>query len=377
MDQKPFKTPSANFCCSKGIVATQLNLFRTATPTFIALAPVEIPETFAAFDADFSADECPLFQGSDETRMYGCDLGEYIMQHKQATTRYSFYDAEYDSAVVDATGYFVDGSGKYEYGVVVRGNQAGTAYYVFTVTNDAKYNVALYQNEKYTDVVPYTESAIVNTGTVANTFRVIMFGKQLIFWLNGHFIASVPDNVLQNGVVGLFLYNADPGVTVGFDQLTISTFAPPTPAATSDANATPTNANVATRSPAAPTAAVKPGVYVNSLRLNPRAPKRGEPVVFLAPFVNTTSKAQGYKWFIEIWQADSAKKNAYGQADGLQQQIPSGAHELATGNSWKVAGGGPCLPFRARVVYQGDQTRRIPFKQTNGADLWMNFQVCP
>ncbi len=166
-----------------GLITTQVNLFRTttptgsaviatATPTFVALATqtpvatvietptatlttaitedsptptntiaaatVELPETFVAFDANFFADECPLFEGSNETRAYGCDFGEYYMLHKQATTRYTFYDAEYDEAVVDATGYFIDGSGKYEYGVVVRGNTEGTAYYVFTVTNDGQ-----------------------------------------------------------------------------------------------------------------------------------------------------------------------------------------------------------------------------------------------
>ncbi|GEM_PF-5717510 len=397
-----------------GIITTQVNLLRTATPTFgalatstpaatesgtpaapsvtatnpnsatptLAAATVELPETFTAFDADFFAETCPLFEGENETRAYGCAFGEYVMRHKQATTRYAFYDAEYDNAVVDATGYFVDGSGKYEYGVVVRGNQEGTAYYVFTVTNDGKYNVSLYQDKKYTDVVPYTESNFVNSGTQANTFRVIMFGKQLTFLLNGHFIASAPDNVLQDGVVGLFFYNAEPDAAVGFNQLTISTFAPPTPTVSADASATPTFELFFPTTTAAPTAAatsaaIKPGVYVNSLRLNPRAPQRGQPVTFFATFVNATGKPQSYKWFVEIWEANSAKKNPYGQADGLAQQIPNGANELATGASWKVAGGGPCLPFRARVVYQDSQARRIPFKRMNGGDLWLNFQVCP
>lgn len=399
-----------------GVITTQLNLFRTATPTFVALATptstttgigtapaqtltqtiadtvtpttadtslptntiaaatVEMPETFVAFDADFSAAECPLFQGSNETREYSCALGEYYMLHKQAATRYTFYDAEYDSAVVDATGYFISGSGKYEYGVVVRADRDGTLYYVFTVTNDGKYNIALYQNEKYTDVVPYTSSSFVNTGAQANTFRVIMFGKQLIFLLNGHFIAAVPDNTLERGVVGLFFYNAEPGATVGFDQLTVSTFSPPTPTATPDANATPTRETVP-NSTAAPTVAVKPGVYVNSLRYAPRAPKRGAPVTFFATFVNSTGRAQSYKWLVEIFRQNETKP--YGQADAQQQQIPIGTNERATGDSWKVAGGGPCEPFRAHVVFVDDQGRRIPFKRTNGADLWVNFQVCP
>ncbi|MBI4670543.1 MAG: hypothetical protein HY741_02585 [Chloroflexi bacterium] len=391
-----------------GVITTQVNLFRTATPTFAAqlstptppaaaaltlppqpttrtaddtptppatqpvatiLPTPEIPPTYVAFDADFFAETCPLFEGSNETREYGCDIGEYYMLHKQATTRYAFYDVEYTDAVIEANGYVNKGQGKYEYGVVFRANTEGTAYYVFTVTQDGKYNVALYKDDKYTDLIPYTSVASVQTGTGANRFKLVMRGSRFDVFLNEQYLASVTDANLTRGVVGLFFYNAEPNAEVGFDQFTISTFTPPSPTVTPLAQTVePT---------AAPTTTFKPGVYVNSLRLAPRAPKRGEPVTFHATFVNATGRAQTFNWLVEIWEQDPNKKNPYGQADGLAREIPVGATERATGNSWKVAGGGPCLPFRARVVYQDDQARRIPFTRTNGADLWITFQVCP
>src|SRR5207253_5762455 len=133
------------------------------------------------------------------------------------------------------------------------------------------------------------------------------------------------------------------------DQLTISTFTPPTPTSTPDAaNPTPTTKTIPT-TVVAPTAALKPGVYVNSLRFTPHTPKRGQPVTFFATFTNSTGKPQSFKWLVEIWEQDPNKKNPYGQADGQQHAIPSGISELATGDSWKVAGGGPCVAFRARV----------------------------
>src|SRR5206468_2120606 len=96
----------------------------------------DIPQSFVAFDADFSNDTCPLFEGDNDTRQYGCDLVEYFMLHKQPTTRYTFYDAQYTDAIVEAEGYLNKGTGKFEYGVVFRANTDGTLYYVFTVTND-------------------------------------------------------------------------------------------------------------------------------------------------------------------------------------------------------------------------------------------------
>lgn len=407
-----------------GVITTQVNLFPTGTPTLVAQQETgtpaasgtptgaeplrtltfvtetpgateaetptpeiketastpsptsDIPTSYVAFDADFSGTECPLFEGSNDTREYGCALGEYYMQHKQATTRYSFYDTEYSDAIVEADGYLNNGSGKYEYGVVFRANTDGTLYYVFTVTNDGKYNVALYQNEKYTDLIPYTASPLIHTDAgAANRFKVVMRGSKFDFYLNGGYLNSVTNTAIASGVTGFFFYNDQPNVEVGFDQLTVSTFTPPTPTSTPDAeNPTPTATIPAV---IAPTAAVKPGVYVNNLRLTPRGAKRGQPVTFYATFVNSTGKPQSFKWLVEIWEQDPNKKNPYGQADGQQREIATGTNELATGDSWKVAGGGPCTAFRARVVYEDDQTRRIPFKRTNGADLWVPFQVCP
>ncbi len=393
-----------------GIISTQVNLFRTATPTSVAIAdtptatsietplatfeptnpptldtatPIAtsvatstIPETFVAFHADFFADTCPLFAGSNETREYGCDFGEYYMQHKVATTRYSYVEGEYDDAVLEANGYFIKGSGKYEYGVVFRANTDGTRYYVFTVTQDGKYNVSLYQNEKYTDLIPYTASPIVRVGD-DNFFRVVMRGSKFDFYLNDEYLNSVTDINIPRGVTGFFFYNGEPNTEIGFDQLTISTFTPPPPTATPDSQIivpTPTPSSVSAPTVAA-TVAVKPGVYVTKLRFTPAAPKRGQPVTFFATFLNSTGRAQNYKWLVEIFRQNEAKP--YGQADALQREIPNGTNERATGDSWKVAGGGPCEPFRARVVFVDDQSRRIPFKRANGADLSVSFQVCP
>lgn len=361
--------------------ATDTTASRTPLPTS------EIPQTYAAFDADFTADPCPLFEGDNETRQYGCDFGEYYMLHKQATTRYTFYDVEYTDAVIEVTGYVTKGTGKYEYGLVFRANTDGSLYYVFTVTNDGKYNVSLYKDEKYTDLIPYTASSAVKTDPIDdNNFKVVMRGARFDFYLNDQYLDSVINTAIAGGVTGLFFYNDEPDVEVGFDRFTVSTFTPVTPtvtstpgsvAATSTPAATIVAATPTPRAGLATVAPLKSGVYVNSLRFAPRAPKRGEPVTFFVTFTNSTGKAQNYKWLVEIWDADTSKKNPSGQADARQEAVLAGTHELATGDSWKVAGGGPCVPFRARVVYQDEQARRIPFKRTNGADLWVPFQVCP
>lgn len=389
-------TPNTSTTPTVTVTASTATLTTTSTATPLATTPSVtitstvslpifentpiIPASYLAWDADFIVN-CDLFVGENEIRKYGCENNEYVMLNKQATTRYAYYDVQYSDAIIEGQGHWVSGEGKREYGIIFRANEAGTLYYVFTVTEDGKYNVAVYKNEKYTDLIPYTASPLVNTGSTPNRFKVVMQGSHLDFFLNNQYIGSADDNSIASGVTGFFLYNDKPNVEVAFDQLTVSTFSPPTP---SSATAVPTNQDstptLATDVPdnqaATPTPlALKPGVYIANLRRSPVLAKRGQPITFFPTFVNSTGKAQDYRWLVEIWQQSSNKR--YGQADALQRSIPVGTHELATASNWKVAGGGPCESFRARVVYEDDQSRRISFLRTNGTEYWQTFQVCP
>lgn len=137
------------------------------------------------------------------------------------------------------------GTGEYEYGVVFRASTGGSLYHVFTVTNDGKYNVARYRDEKYTDLIPYTASPLVNTGSTRNRSQVGARGSQFDFYLNSQLIGTVTDAANPNGGAGVFFYNKESNVQVAFDKLTVSTFNPPT--------STPTGSTPA---------AVAPGVYV-------------------------------------------------------------------------------------------------------------------
>src|SRR5204863_6171128 len=115
-------------------------------------------------------------------------------------------------------------TGEYEYGIVLRANADGTLYYAFTVTGNGKYNVALYKDNKYTNLIPYRASLIVKTGTAPNRFRVVARGSQLDFYLNDQFLQRVNDATIASGNVGPFFYNAQPNAEVVFDSLTVSTF---------------------------------------------------------------------------------------------------------------------------------------------------------
>ncbi len=347
-------TPTASPAANTTPVADATSA-ANATPTLVQ-------DTHREFVDDF-AGACALFEGANETRDYKCENGEYTMLHKTNVSRWSVYADEYSDGIYEADGHFISGSGNYEYGLVVRAQDNPWKFYGFTVTGSGKYSVFLFANDNYVDLIPYTASPLVKTGTAVNHFRILAQGSQLNFYLNGEAVGTITDTALNQGSPGFFLNNSAANTKVGFDNFHI---APVTQLA-----ATPTPVLVN------PTVAVKPGLYVSSLRFTPRTPKRGDPLTFFVTFVNTTGKPQNYKWLVEIWEQDTNKKNPYGQADAAERNIPVGTNERGTGSSFKVAGGGPCVPLRARVVFENDQGVRVPFKRTNGSDLWVNFQVCP
>lgn len=204
----------------------------TASPTVSAQRATRIPPPptsaplYPALTAEFEPGACTFGEGDNTVRTYKCEAGEYRMLHKEATTRYAFYKQDFDDAVIQAEGHFESGTGDYEYGIVFRSDLTGMAYYVFTVTNDGRYNVSRYGNDEYTDLIPYTTSSLVRTGTDSNKFKVIMQGDKFDFYLNDQYIGTVTDTIFAKGVTGPFFYNGDENAEVRFTRFTVETFEP-------------------------------------------------------------------------------------------------------------------------------------------------------
>lgn len=181
---------------------------------------------YPALNAEFVRGECSLGEGDNTVRTYSCDGDEYRMLHKEPATRYAFYKKDFDDAVIEAQGHFEAGSGSYEYGIVFRADLQGTAYYVFTVTQDGRYNVSRYGNDEYIDLIPYTNSPLVRLGSATNTFKVVMRADQFVFYLNDQYLDTVTDSTFARGVAGLFVYNAVANTEISFNRFTVETFTP-------------------------------------------------------------------------------------------------------------------------------------------------------
>ncbi|TAH49424.1 MAG: hypothetical protein EYC68_17840 [Chloroflexota bacterium] len=165
-------------------------------------------------------------------------------------------------------------------------------------------------------------------------------------------------------------------------QVTINVVAPS--ATLAPTAVPPTNAPVvlpATRVPSTPTAnvsptpSVAPGIYVANVRVDPAAPRAGEPMQFSAQFLNTSGSAKQLEWCVEIFPPDDVGKSV-GISSCQQQQIPLG-ETVQGGAQWNLQRIGSCTPYLAKAIFRDQAQARFDFLQPTGQIYWLNFTVCP
>jgi hypothetical protein len=126
---------------------------------------------------------------------------------------------------VDA--HAVSGPAFIEYGVIFRVSSDGTDFYGFTLTRDGKYTLWRCQDpcqdsSDFVDIISYTASPTVKTGTATNHIKVVAQGDQIAFYVNDQWLNTVTDDTLSGGTVGLFLNNKDANAKAAFEHLKIS-----------------------------------------------------------------------------------------------------------------------------------------------------------
>jgi hypothetical protein len=110
------------------------------------------------------------------------------------------------------------------YGLVVHGEKKESKLedYGFLIYNgpEPKYKIILHKAGVETNIVSWTSSNVIRTGTSPNQIEVRISGLKLDLYINGQFITSITDSAgYKTGRVGF--YTSDAG-EVAFDDLEIS-----------------------------------------------------------------------------------------------------------------------------------------------------------
>jgi hypothetical protein len=128
--------------------------------------------------------------------------------------------------------------------------------------------------------------------------------------------------------------------------------------------------------PPTPTLTAPPGIWAVSIRVEPTAPKRNQPVTFYVSFLNTTGAPQNYRWRILVFPPEG--KNAKGDTTTLSSTIPVGASELASADNWTIRGPGGCEDYFARVFWLDENKQPHEFlKPDESGGPAAGFQICP
>jgi hypothetical protein len=148
-----------------------------------------------------------------------------------------------------------------------------------------------------------------------------------------------------------------------------------TPVVSNTALPTVIPTSTSTLVPLVPAPTIPSGLYISDLRIDPNPPLRGTDLIFYPIFINTTGVVQNFKWLVYIYRSDTPNKS-YSETTPLLSAIPVGANELRSNGSWKLALGGPCENYFARVAWLDQNNKAINFTKTDGQIYEKPFTVC-
>jgi type II secretory pathway pseudopilin PulG len=183
--------------------------------------------TPTTFNDDFSAqtwgvgtwDDGRAWYSDEEYHMRAIS-GRFIVMYAPEKTPYYTKDATVKVGLRS-----IDGNPpETGYGLVVHGEKKDDKLedYGFLIYNgpNPKYKIVLHKGGDQTNLIAWTSSSVIRTGTSPNQLEVRISGPKLDFYINGQFITSITDSAnYKTGRAGF--YTSDVG-EVAFDDLEIS-----------------------------------------------------------------------------------------------------------------------------------------------------------
>ncbi len=222
-DASPTPTPEPAAATATHTPVSQVEDSNLATPVALPGLDGEI-----VFEEQFDSNRQGWFVG-EETDEYGYSEaeitdGRYRLSQEadQSVVWWSTLDeAEFDDFVLTLEATPVEQSGSFAYGLVFR-NDSDERFYSFEIDSDGDFFVNLFEDDDWVSLVDYTEMpAIKENGP--NQLMVEAVGPMMRFFINGEEAATIEDDTVQSGTIGVVLeiYDAGDSATVDFDNLIV------------------------------------------------------------------------------------------------------------------------------------------------------------
>ncbi len=207
----------------------------TPVPTRVSGDTVLYPTDQAGeilFEERFDSNEqgWEIGEETDEYGQFRAEIvdGRYRLSHQADQGTFIWEEpaeVEFDDFFMSVEASPVEYSAPFAYGLVLRSNTADRNLYSFEIDTDGFFFVNLLQDNEWQTLIKYTEmAAIIPDGP--NILAVKAVGATLTFFINGQEAATIEDDTLASGSVGVAieLYEADDRATVDFDNLVVQAF---------------------------------------------------------------------------------------------------------------------------------------------------------
>ena len=111
--------------------------------------------------------------------------------------------------------------GSDRYGLVARSARSAKQFYAFGLTCDGRYSFRVWDGETFTNILGWTPSNSINTGTeVTNILGMKAEGNQISLFVNDKYLTTIQDETFTQGMFGLFVGGPDTaGFSAWFDQV--------------------------------------------------------------------------------------------------------------------------------------------------------------
>lgn len=194
----------------------------------ITLPPVDLDRELL-FQETFDSNEAGWTTGEEDDE-YGqyrtvFDDGRYRLSHTASQGVFAWEQlpgGDFDNfvTVVDAIPVEAN-TGSYGYGLTFRNNDSFDSLYALEIDTDGFFVNLLHEGE-WTTLVDYRRFSAINPGG-PNQLMVEAIGPAFTFYINGQQAATVEDNTLRRGSVGVAIDLYEPGdsASVEFDNLTV------------------------------------------------------------------------------------------------------------------------------------------------------------
>ena len=193
------------------------------TPTPSPDTPTPLPVGDLLLIDDFSDPAASEFTtpASEIRRRYFEDGEYHILVKKAAWVSWGDTDTEFSDFSLEVEAHLVDGAGEGQYGLIFR-EEDGDNFYMFNISHNGMYKLRKQVDDEWQNIIEWTESSHVRTGTSTNHLRVVCRGSEITMYVNGHYLDTVTDHSFSAGKLGVFAgtFN-EPNFHVAFDNLIV------------------------------------------------------------------------------------------------------------------------------------------------------------